>query len=322
MLNADVHETCARGTVEGMANDDASMIDMDRARALAAARMPLTADKCGGEALLLEEVGSTNTVARELVARGVPVRVVAADRQVSGRGRLDHVWVSDAGKAFTVTFVNRVPRAVATDPEVNGWIQMIAGLAALDGVRGALGHDDVTARGDVSVALKWPNDLYCDGRKLGGILAEMVVPPDAGEGLVGAGADDVAIVFGIGINLDVPSDRLPAPQATSLESCSPGIVGRAGGADRLRDVIAAGIVRMLGLYLDAFARDPRGSVEGLRDRVTAESWMFGKPVEAHFTDGSTLRGEAVALGMDASLTVRTPDGADHVVRTADVGVLA
>ena len=47
----------------------------------------------------------------------------------------------------------------------------------------------------------------------------------------------------------------------------------------------------------------------------------GRQVEAHFTDGTTLTGEAIGLNEDASLILRTQDGTDHTVRTADVGVL-
>ncbi|HRL69781.1 MAG TPA: biotin--acetyl-CoA-carboxylase ligase, partial [Bifidobacterium adolescentis] len=46
-----------------------------------------------------------------------------------------------------------------------------------------------------------------------------------------------------------------------------------------------------------------------------------KPCEAHFVDGTTLRGTALELNPDASLTIRDDNGNLHTVRTADVGVL-
>ena len=77
------------------------------------------------------------------------------------------------------------------DGSVNGWLTVIAGFAALDALRGALAECGVASE-DCGLRLKWPNDLFCQGRKLGGILTEMVPLP---------GRDDsAALVIGIGIN--------------------------------------------------------------------------------------------------------------------------
>ncbi|MCH9276752.1 biotin--[acetyl-CoA-carboxylase] ligase [Bifidobacterium amazonense] len=290
--------------------------------------MPRTVAAVGGGVLLFDEIGSTNTMAREMVAAGRSVAVVAADRQTAGRGRLDHTWTSAPGESFTVSFVARAPRAIATDERVNGWLQMIAGLAALDAIRAA-----VCDANDGKLMLKWPNDLFCDGRKLGGILAEMVMSPAAFDVSADDADDDVALVFGIGINLDVPADRLPTAQATSLQlnydlrgnaAADAADSGNAAvtDADTLRDRIAAGIAAGLRSRIAAFAADPRDQAATLLEETRQVCWTLGHEVEAHFTDGSTLRGEALALNADASLMIRTPDGKTHVVRTADVGVLA
>lgn len=298
--------------------NDAS--DIEKARAVMACvaavnwamrRMPRTVAAADGDVLLFDAIGSTNTAARELIAAGQPVAVVAADAQTAGRGRLDHTWTSCPGESFTVSFVVRASRAIATDERVNGWLQMIAGLAALDAIRAA-----VRDPGSGNLMLKWPNDLFCDGRKLGGILAEMVVPP---AGVSQSADGDVTLVFGIGINLAVPADRLPTAQATSLQLHYD---VSADNTDALRDAIAAGIVAGLRARIAAFAADPHGQASRLLDETRRVCWTLGHEVEAHFTDGSTLRGEALALNADASLTIRTQDGDAHVVRTADVGVLA
>ena len=49
---------------------------------------------------------------------------------------------------------------------------------------------------------------------------------------------------------------------------------------------------------------------------------LGKQCEAHFVDGTTLQGRAVALNDDASLTIEDQEGVLHRVSTADVGVLS
>lgn len=339
--------------------DDAAAHDA-AAREAAAARMPATCRAVGahaaGAVFLLDEVGSTNTFARDLVREGrigprdgddPVVAVVAADTQSAGRGRLDHTWVSRPGESFTVSFAVDVPRAIATDESVNGWLQMIAGLATLDAIDDALAiagarplpADDAedargAGRGQGGVAfavsgptagprLKWPNDLYLAGRKLGGILAEMVAMPMA-DAPAGPESDDrvadarVVIVYGIGLNLYVPADRLPTGEATSLQLA----YGPLPSADGLRDAIAAGVVRSMRRRLSLFAADP-GRVAALLLRETRErSWMLGRRVVAHFIDGTAMEGEAEDVNLDASLLLRTDDDALHVVRTADVGVLA
>ena len=59
--------------------------------------------------------------------------------------------------------------------------------------------------------LKWPNDVFCHGLKLGGLLSELVLLPD------GEADDDVVVVFGVGLNLALGASRLPTPQSTSLQ---------------------------------------------------------------------------------------------------------
>ncbi|MBW3081239.1 biotin--acetyl-CoA-carboxylase ligase [Bifidobacterium sp. 79T10] len=327
----------------------------------------------------VDETGSTNTLARRLVASAAlavddetsrmgvapSVNVVATDRQTAGRGRLDHTWVSGAGESSTVSYVVRVPYDVARDETVNGWLQMIAGLATLDGLRAALqragarplhadaeadgdavaGGKSVPVSGDVVVAdrlgLKWPNDIFVGDRKLGGILAELVPLPEerrASETVSGVASDalpgvasgspvsgspasgspaDVAIVFGVGLNLAVPADRLPTAQATSLQLH----YGPLPEGDAMRDMIAAGTVAALRRRLAAFTADPHGEAAALRREAASCCVTLGRRAVAHFVDGRELVGEAIALNDDASLTLRSDDGAMHVVRTADVGVL-
>ena len=88
----------------------------------------------------------------------------------------------------------------------------------------------------------------------------------------------------------------------------------------MRDAVAERQVEGFRERLVKFIADPKGQAESLREEVKAVCWARGRQVEAHFTDGTTLTGEH-RLNEDASLILRTQDGTDHTVRTADVGVL-
>ena len=216
-----------------------------------------------------------------------------------------------------VSFATVLPQSLVTDPRVNGWLQMIAGLATIDALTAALaetGADRCCAshgpKDDCALMLKWPNDVFLHGRKLGGILLESVMPSSADIPVAG-------LVIGIGLNLNLPADHLPTEQATSLQ------LHRAPLPDplELRDRIAAGTVTALRSHMRAFVVDPTDYAVALRDETEALCWTLGRRVEARMTDGSVMWGVATALNPDASLTVRADDGFDHVVRTGDVGVL-
>ena len=70
---------------------------------------------------------------------------------------------------MTCSYIATLPAGVIADGSVNGWLTVIAGFAALDALRGALAECGVASE-DCGLRLKWPNDLFCQGRKLGGIL--------------------------------------------------------------------------------------------------------------------------------------------------------
>lgn len=316
-------------------------------------RLPRTC-RAADWVLWFDEVDSTNTVARRLLseawqpvdaagpdvagtatvtacaaAAGVfgdgiadavaepPIAVIVADSQTAGHGRLGRQWVSRPGESSMVSFATVLPQSLVTDSRVNGWLQMIAGLAAIDAMTAVLaetGADRCCAshgpKDDCALMLKWPNDVFLHGRKLGGILLESVMLPAADIPMAG-------LVIGIGLNLNLPADHLPTDQATSLQ------LHRVPLPDplELRDRIAAGTVTVLRSRMRAFAVDPTDYAVALRDETEALCWTLGRRVEARMTDGSVTRGIATALNPDASLTVCADDGVDHVVRTGDVGVL-
>ena len=155
-------------------------------------QLPRT-EAAADQVVAVAETDSTNALAARMIADGslrmsahtdgvVGVSVVAADRQTAGRGRMGHVWVSQPGRCSTISYVVRLPRAVALDERLNGWLQMISGLATLDAMNRAMGEfGAVPNQPDCLLELKWPNDVFCHGLKLGGLLSELVLLPEAGS---------------------------------------------------------------------------------------------------------------------------------------------
>lgn len=123
----------------------------------------------------LAECGSTNTEALAHLRDGGGPVIVSADRQTAGRGRMGRAWLSDDA-ALTFSIALSLPAALD-----------LSGLSLAVGCTVA---DVLDPQGE-RIRLKWPNDLFLDGAKLGGILIETV--PLAGERR--------GVVIGIGLNL-------------------------------------------------------------------------------------------------------------------------
>jgi BirA family biotin operon repressor/biotin-[acetyl-CoA-carboxylase] ligase len=235
-------------------------VDLDRSAALAA------------RIAVLPSAGSTND---ELIMRAggndpwPSLSVVATDTQTAGRGRRGRAWVAPPGTSLAASVLLRPD----LPSEALGWIPLLTGLA----VARTLAAAGADAR------VKWPNDVLLGGRKVCGILAELL-PGGAG------------VVVGIGINLTLSPDQLPVPTATSLA-----IEGIALTAD---EVLAGCLTELRTLVgdLQAAGGDPEGS--GLRAAVSAACDTIGRAVRVELPSGEVLLGTAVALGADGRLEVQ------------------
>lgn len=286
----------------------------------AAAPMPLTM-QIADAVHCLDRVDSTNAYARRLLADGgsfhamadraalrdeLPMMVVSADDQTSGHGRLGRSWTGAPGQSLMVSFATVLPRGLVADPARNGWLQMMAGVAALDALNDAVrGARPIGV--DAALMLKWPNDVFCAGAKLGGILCELVPFDERRCGLI----------IGVGVNLRIPAERLPTPQSTSLQLHWDGLPD----TPALRDAIAAVVVRRVRALFQAFVEDPSAEARRVHRRVIENSYTLGRRVTVRMSDGRGLTGTAVSINDDASLTVRGDDGRLTVVTTGDVGVM-
>ncbi len=126
--------------------------------------------------------------------RAGPGYVLVAEEQSAGRGRLGREWVSAprAGLQFSAVLTT------APSP----WVPLLAGVAVVRAIRSVCG---------LAARLKWPNDVLLGGRKVAGLLAEVVPLADGPP----------RVVLGIGLNVtstpaELPPDIPPAPSATSL----------------------------------------------------------------------------------------------------------
>ena len=235
----------------------------------------------------LDTVDSTNLACKRVTVDGAPDgTVVIADRQTAGRGRLGRSFQSPAGLGLYLSVLWRPE----TPPEQWMALPALGAVAAVRAIHRVCALD---------VQIKWPNDLVCGGRKLGGILTESV--------LLGS---ETAVVLGIGINVSHRAEDFEGDvrdMAASLEML-------AGTAVERKELAQALIEELDALRCVAFT-EPQLWLPEYREKCLT----LGREVQ--LLTGDTVR-RAIALDVDEGfgLTVRLADGTIETVRAGEVSV--
>ena len=172
----------------------------------------------------MREVDSTNTFLRAYSGRNAGeghLTVVTAEHQLKGRGQAGNTWESEDGRNLRCSFLFTPPESVS--PSESFIINQAVALAARDACQEFLG--DTGEDEGRKVEVKWPNDIYVNGRKIGGILIETEM----------TGTRVKRVIAGIGINVNqtewqFASEPLPHPTPTSLSLL-------AGGETLVRNVL-------------------------------------------------------------------------------------
>ncbi len=250
----------------------------------------LTTRRLGRPTLWFARVGSTNDVAHEHGRGGAgDGLLVVADEQTAGRGRLDRSWWAPPGTCLLLSLLLR-PDLPLTRA---GQMTMCLGLAAVEAIRQVCG---------LEVGLKWPNDVLYDGRKLGGMLAEL----ETADGRL------AYAVIGLGLNVNVDFELPDAPGGLRWPA---GSLLTATGApvDRL-----ALLVALLGAAEPLLARIEAG--ESLHETWAARLDTLGRRVFVSQMDRA-LEGVATGVTPDGALLVQDDAGAIHTVWSGDVAAV-
>ncbi|MFG2215052.1 MULTISPECIES: biotin--[acetyl-CoA-carboxylase] ligase [unclassified Streptomyces] len=238
---------------------------------------------------VVETTGSTNSDLARRAATGLDEgAVLIAEEQTAGRGRLDRTWTAPARSGL---FFSVYLKPGDVPAERWGWLPLLTGVAAATGLARSAGVD---------TALKWPNDLLVtvEGaeRKAGGILAER-----AGDG----------VVVGMGVNVSLRADELPAPTAASL--------ALAGAVSADRETLLRGVLRSLEHWYGQWrAADGDAAASGLQEAYAAGCATLGRTVRAQLPGDRTLTGEAVAIDGDGRLVLSTGNGLQEPVSAGDI----
>lgn len=225
---------------------------------------------------ITHETGSTNDDAKRAAATGAPHgSVFLADAQTAGRGRGGHTWHSPPGENLYLSLILRPSVAPADIAPIT----LAIGLAVARVVTRCL-------HGAGRVALKWPNDVFVDGRKLAGVLVEGQLRGDRVTSLVA------------GIGLNVAARAFPpdlADRATSL--------ALAGAADLDRSHLAAALIAEVACVAEAY---DAARLAPMLAEIRALDLLRGRQVEI-----AEVHGTAAGIDDTGRLLVRDAAGVVH-----------
>jgi BirA family biotin operon repressor/biotin-[acetyl-CoA-carboxylase] ligase len=243
-----------------------------------AIRSTLATKALGQTLYLYQDLPSTNREASSLAQQGTAHgTVVVAEQQTGGYGRHGRAWFSPPGLNIYCSIVVRGMRQTIPLAQWLSWVPLVTALAVTEATQ------EVAA---VPLALKWPNDLLLQDRKVGGILCESTLTT----------TDGPIVIIGIGLNVNVPTLSFPddlRPIAASLIETATQPINR--------NRLIAQLLWELEQCLDEL--QSHGSTQ-LRQAYIARCATLGRQVKVLFANDQQTRGTAETLSADGALQVR------------------
>ncbi|KAF4651903.1 hypothetical protein FOZ61_008740 [Perkinsus olseni] len=255
-----------------------------------------------------KEVTSTQLVVKDMLKNADSINVedmycVSADVQTTGKGRGNHHWESPVGCAMQsiLLFVKE------------SQVRRVPGLTQVMAVSVANAIDSfMSSRKSASkTQLKWPNDIIIQGKKVGGILAEVVAGSKNGK---------MPVVIGVGVNVDVGDQVLGDLKrarwpAGNLKSCE--------GVEWKTELTVAALRNAI---LDQFLINakqwmcaPNGCYvpPAVSMQVIGRQVMVGEKVRVSVGDGKIITGVHSGMDEHGYLIVTLDNGKREVVMTGE-----
>jgi len=212
-------------------------------------------------------------------------RVCLAEYQSAGRGRRGRSWVSPYGSSLYLSMAWHVqePRT-----QISG-LSLASAVAVVRALR---------QQGIEGLGLKWPNDIYCNGRKLAGILLD----------LAGEAGGNYQVVIGVGINL-----KIPRPAAARIDQPWADLAHYADTLDRNR--LAAQVLNSLADTIDTFMEK---GLEGFAQEWKRFDLVSGQAVRLQ-QGKTTISGTARGIDANGALLIER-DGSTKSYHAGEVSV--
>ena len=234
-------------------------------------------------------VDSTNTRLKIEAGNGIPEgRVIIANEQTSGRGRMNRSFYSPSDTGLYMSILLR-PKITAQE---SLFLTTAAAVAVANSIEAISGCD---------AKIKWVNDIFCNGRKVCGILTEATLDIESG-GLQYA-------VVGIGINIIPPRKDFPS----ELHGIATSIFDNDSYYVEAKSKLAALILEEFwGYYQDIGSKN-------FLDEYRKRSNIIGKEVTVHYANKAE-RAFVLGINDQCHLTVKTANGAVKSLSSGEVSI--
>lgn len=238
----------------------------------------------GTSLVCLPEIDSTNARVRQLAEQDAAEgTVVIADRQSAGKGRLGRRWESPSAVNLYCSILLRPQIPVQQAPQLT----FLSAVAVAETLK---------QRYQLSVKVKWPNDVLVSGKKIAGLLNEM-----------NAETEQIHfVILGIGVNLNMTADQFPKElnyPATSV------LLERGEEIDRVAFIRE--FLQRIDRYYAEFLQDGFGPI---RRRWEALCDLMNQRVQID----QGLQGTVVGLDTDGALRLQLDDGRVERIIAGDV----
>lgn len=249
---------------------------------IAAETMPL---------LYFPVIDSTNNEAeRQLTYGRKSPFAIASSCQTQGRGRLGRSWYSASADNLYLS--------VLFEPHIAA--QQLQHFTLWAGIYICRALQEFTP--EAALQIKWPNDLYCDGRKFAGMLTEAKMDTDCLR----------SIIFGIGINLN--SNPLNYPQ--DLRSSATSLYAIKGTTVSLNQVTARVLQAIRQAYDCCTLQQTNETLPAAWSPLNA---LHGQTVTAVQGDRA-LTGIANGIDATGALLLTQADGSSLAIHAGDVSL--
>lgn len=253
-------------------------------------RRQLETEVVGFQIELYQDVDSTNAALRRLAEAGAREGTVV-EAQHAGRGRRGTPWFSPPGLNLYASVLFRPP----IGPNAVPVFSFITSLVLSDAIR---------AEG-VPAAIKWPNDILIEGRKVAGSFGAFATVGDLVD----------YVILGAGVNLNV---ERPALQQ-GLGAAAPGAISvrEAAGRPIDRNGFAAAYLNLLEKWFDVYrVSGPTAVLQAWRERdVLAGRWVAVRG------EGARYDGRVLGANSEGQLVVQDAADVQHRVIGAEITVL-
>jgi BirA family transcriptional regulator, biotin operon repressor / biotin---[acetyl-CoA-carboxylase] ligase len=234
-----------------------------------------------------ESVESTQKIAHRLAHEDAPEgTVIIAEEQLSGRGRMDRKWHSPKYTGIWMSIILRPNLPLPKAPQLT----LLTAAAIVQGIENITG---------VQPEIKWPNDILINGKKVTGILTELVAEADRIN----------AVIIGIGMNVNQTKEDFPV----ELHEIATSLLLEKGGKVSRADLIKSIFMNLEKLYL-LYLEEGFFPIKLLWESYAIS---IGRKITAR-TLTHTIVGKAQGITDDGVLIIEDELGKTHHVYSADI----